>query len=274
MAGDIEGTSGDPPVAPARPSPEGRKLPAPSAPAHAETDESLLARIAADMRAGGPPMQTLLASFVAWSVTVAPTALSRAVPRSALAFAALSLVSGVSGALLRGPRPSIARHLGISAFFVLSTLTWLLGSAAIQPPRLDPLRAAVGAVAWAAYALSWRDRWEAQKSEPAADPGAPVLQARATLPPAAIPVAVIGVAASLVYVVLAWSVRDGERALAAQALSIACAVAVITVAASVAVDRGKRPARSSRRVTAHAARALLLLVVVAVGGAAIMIFRG
>jgi hypothetical protein len=239
-------------------------------------DEGLVARIAAEMRGGGAPGQTMLAAFVAWAITVAPATFSRASDPYGRPFALLALAAGAAGPLLRRSRPELGRHLGISAFLAFTTLAWLFASPAIQPARLEPLRAAVGAIAWGAYALSWRERWDEGegKPEPSREPDAPLLQARSTLPPGAIPIAAAGIVAALATLILAWNVRDAERALAAQAIAVACAVAVVTIAGTVAVDRGRRSSRGSRRFTSAAVKALLMLVVFAVAGVAIMVLRG
>ncbi|TKC94720.1 hypothetical protein [Polyangium fumosum] len=237
--------------------------------------EGPVARLVAEIRAGDSPGQTLLATFVAWSATVAPAALSRSAARPAAFVAVVGLVAGLAGPLFRGSRPTLARHVGITAFLALTTGAWLLGSPALTPARLDPLRASVGAIAWGAFALSWRERWETgpSKHEVPKDPDAPLLQARSTLPRGAIPIATVGILSGLVYLVLAWHVRDGDRALAAQAVAVACAVAISVVAAMVAVERGRRSSRSSRRMTPAAGKALLMLVVFVVAGVAVVLMR-
>ncbi len=248
-----------------------------AAPARAEMieGEGPVARLVAEIRAGDSPGQTLLATFVAWSTTVAPAALSRTAARPAAFVAVLGLVAGLAGPLFRSSRPTLARHVGITSFLVLTTGAWLLGAPALSPARLDPLRASVGAIAWGAFVLSWRERWETgpSKADAPRDPDAPLLQARSTLPRGAIPVATVGIVSGLVYLVLAWHVRDGDRALAAQAVAVACAVAVSAVAAIVAVDRGKRSSRSLRRMTPAAAKSLLMLVVFVVAGVAVVVMR-
>lgn len=245
----------------------------PSAPA--PSADSLVGRIVADMRASDSPGQTLLATFIAWSTTVAPASLSRSATRPAALVSVLALVCGLVGPVVRSARPTIARHLGITAFLGLVTCAWLLASPAIAPARLDPLRAAIGAVAWGAYALSWRERWETplSKSSNKPDPDAPLLQARSSLPRGALPIAASGILAGLAYLVVAWNVRDADRALAAHGIAVACAVFVSTVAASIAVDRGRRASRPSRRITPYAARALLMLLLFGVVGAVAFFLR-
>jgi hypothetical protein len=215
---------------------------------------------------------TVLAALVAWAVTLAPAALARSAPRSAFIVALCALFAGVTGPLFARAFPPLARHIGISLFLVLATMTWLLASPTIQPFRLDPLRAAIGAVAWGVFALSWNERWTStQKSE--VDPFAPVLQARATLPRLAVPIAALGVAAGLAYLAIAWRVREVDRALLAHSLALVGAVAVVSSAATTAVSRDKRHMGGSRRFTLYALRPLILLIALAIGGAIVIALR-
>lgn len=230
-----------------------------------------LARIRRELRENGPP-PTILAAVVAWAITLAPAALARSSPRSAVFFAVAAVLAGVTGPLLLPVHPRLGRHIGISLFLGLATLTWLLASPTIQPARLDPMRAAIGAVAWGVFALSWNERWKS-KMQPEIDPQAPALQARSTLPRLAVPIAGVGILAGLGYLIIAWRVRELDRALFAHALALACAVAVITSAATVAVARGRISSSSSRRLTAQALRPLILLVALAVGGAVLIVLR-
>ncbi|HLM74628.1 MAG TPA: hypothetical protein VK459_18100 [Polyangiaceae bacterium] len=231
-----------------------------------------LARIRRELRENGPP-PTLLAAIVAWAITLAPAAISRSSPRSALLFAVAAVLAGVTGPLLLPVHPRLGRHVGISLFLGLATLTWLLTSPTLQPARLDPMRASIGAVAWGVFALSWNERWKS-KMLPEIDAQAPALQARSTLPRLAVPIAGIGILAGLGYLSIAWRVREVDRALFAHALALGCAVAVITSAATVAVARGRASSSSSsRRLTAQALRPLILLVALAVGGAVLIVLR-
>jgi hypothetical protein len=216
--------------------------------------------------------QAVLAALVVWAITVAPAAFARGAPHHARVIAVLALPCGALAPLLAPTRRRLARHLGITAFLALSTLTWLLASPAIQPSRLDPVRAAIGAVAWGVFALSWRDRWPSGGA-PEPEPDAPVLQARAHLPPLATALAAAFGLASLTLLVLAWRIREADRALLAHAVAIACAIALTTVAAEVAISRGRRAGSGARRLSPHAVRPLLLLVAFAVAGAVIMALR-
>jgi hypothetical protein len=173
---------------------------------------------------------------------------------------------------LAGARRRIGRHVGLTAYLALATLSWLFAGTSLQPTRLDPTRAAIGAVAWGVFALSWSDPWRFKRKD-APDPNAPALQARAALPAFAVPIAAVGVACALACLLLAWRIRDPNRAILGQGAAIACAVALVTVGASVATTRGKIHAGGARRITRAAARPLILLAVVAAAGAVVLALR-
>jgi hypothetical protein len=240
----------------------------------ASETKGVLVRLGPGLEVTDAVGQTLLAAVVAWSSTVAPAVLSRSAPRISVLVAFLALLSGLAGPMLRSKRPRLAGHVGLTLFFILVTCTWLLASAALEPLRLDPLRASIGAIAWGAFALSWREPWDVEPvaAEPP-DPGASLLQARSALPNGSVAIMTLGVVAGRGFLVLAWNVRDGDRALVAHAISVACAVAIIAVAGSAAVDRGKRSSRSNRRVTSTAGRALLLLFTFVAAGVAVVVLR-
>lgn len=218
-----------------------------------------------------PP--TMVAVVIAWAATLAPSGFGRASPVIASSFALAALVAGLGGPILSRTSPRAGRHLGISLFAALAVGTWLTGSAAIHPMRLDPIRGAFGAIAWGVFALSWSDRWGPRPVAVPADPEAPLLLPRAALPFGATLIGGLGVALAIVYLALAFMVRDPERALATQAVALACSVALVTAAGVIATARGKRRSTGSRRLTPQVIRALLLLVTVAVLGAVVTALR-
>lgn len=253
------------------------ELPAPAGPTHpgAGADpagpDTPLSRFERGLREGRA-MQATLAALAAWTITVAPAAFARGSPWPARMLAILALPAGTIAPFLAVFHRRVARHIGISLFLALAAGSWLLASPAIQPARLDPIRAAIGAVAWGVFALSWRDRWPSGR-QVELDPDAPMLQARAHLPPLSVPLAGAGALGGLAVLLVAWRVRDPDRALLAQAAAIACSVALSAAAAGVAVFRGRRQPSASRRLTRHAVRPLLLLVTFAVIGAVVMMLR-
>jgi len=215
----------------------------------------------------------IAAALVAWAITVAPVGLSRGAPAGAGVLAIAALLAGMGGPALLSTRPRLGRLAGISLFLACATGTWLLGSAAIHPLRLDPVRGIFGAVAWGIFALSWSDRWGPKPKIVPPDPDAPLLLARASLPALAVPTATFGVIAAIGFLIVAFRIRDPDRALIAQALAVACAVAVVSASATVAVSRGKVRRSGGRRLTHTAGRALLLLFTFAIAGAVVVALR-
>jgi hypothetical protein len=215
-------------------------------------------------------LQRVVCATLAWSITVAPAALARSSSTLARIAALLAVLAAVSGPAIATRHRRIGRHLGISAFLALSLGVWLSSPQSVEPARIDAIRAAIGAVAWGIYALSWGEPWTAfgapaQRVEN--DPFAAPLRARATLAPYAVPIATLGVAASLVMLLGVWQIRDTSRALIGQAAAVGAAVAVITAGATVAVSRGKDRPKDEKRVTPSFVRALVLLAIAAVVGA-------
>ena len=266
------------PAAPSSQSPDGRGQYA--AVVLQGDDDALAARdkggIAGALREPGT-LQRLLCASVAWTVTVAPVGFSVFATTSAHLLAVVALASAIVGPALAVRYRQSGRHIGISLFLAASAATWLLTPQAINPARADTIRAAIGAIAWGVYALSWGEPWTAfgaveRKQEQ--DPLAAPLRARARLAPFAVPIATVGVVAAMVAMLTAWQVRDPSRAVIAQALGVAVSVALVTASATLAVSRGKARAASDRKVTSAVVRALVLLVGVAVLGAVLLALRG
>lgn len=223
---------------------------------------------------GSRTPQTMIAAVLAWSVTVAPAAFAKSSSPGARLFAALALVAGLLGPLFLAERRRIGRHVGITAFLVLAAVAWLLSLNALHPLRLSPFRAATGSLAWAIFALSWREVWPRPADRAENESQAMPLPPRASLPFLSIPILTIAVLGSLALVLAAFRTREVERGLVAQAVAIACSAAVLTGASTIATTLGKdRSSGPGRRFTAIVIRSLLLLVIVALGGALYILFR-
>lgn len=228
-------------------------------------------RMALELREGNAP-PTIAAALVAWALTLLPSGFGRGAAWYTTVLAVSALGAGLGGPLLARTRPRPGRHLGISLFAFLATLTWLSDERAIHPLRLDPIRGLLGAVAWGVFALSWSERWSLRGEPVPVDPEAPLLLPRASLPALATAVSALGVAAALLFLALAFRVRDPDRALVSQAVALACAVAVVIASGTIATARGKPRPTSRRRLTPPVVRALLLLVTTAIAGAVIIAF--
>lgn len=218
-------------------------------------------------------VQTMIAAVLAWSITVAPAAFARGSSGSARAAAALALLFGLVGPLFLSERRRVGRHLGITAFLAFCVIAWLSSLHALHPVRLSPFRAATGSVAWAIFALSWREVWP-RPFEAREEAQAPPLPPRASLPRVSIPILTAAVLAALFFVLAAFRTREAERGLVAQAVAVACGIAAVTSAATIATSVGKdRRGLAGRRFTALVIRALVLLVVTAVAGALYILLR-
>lgn len=217
-------------------------------------------------------VQRVSCAVFAWSVTIAPAAFSRAGgwPERALSIAALA--AGVAGPIFMPTKKRIGRQLGITLFLALATVVWLLTSSALDPSRLDTVRAGIGAIAWGVYAFSWGEPWRFRTEAPQDDAGG-VLRARTTLPAGAVAVAALGVLASLGLLVMGWSVRDPSRALLAQAASIGLSVAMVSASAQVAIARAKSRRQLHVGLPREALRAIVALLLVALVGAVALIWR-
>jgi hypothetical protein len=224
-------------------------------------------------------LQRLLCATLAWTVTVLPVAFSAAGSAPARILAIAALVAALVGPALAVRRRHIGRYVGITGFLLLTTVTWLLARGAIDPVRIDSIRASIGAVAWGVYALSWGEPWTAfgapdKKTDPVPEQQeqAP-LKARATLAPFAVPVASAGAIAAVVLLILVWQIRDPSRSLIAQVLGVGVCVGLVSGSATVAIARGKPRSYGERKVNNVVIRALVLLVFFAVSGAVILAVR-
>jgi hypothetical protein len=229
-------------------------------------------RLAQEIREGRRA-PTMVAGLIAWSITVAPVGFGRGGTALAGFLAVLSLAAGLGGPILLLTRPRLGRHVGISLFVGFAMAAWLVNGGAIHPLRLEPIRGAFGAIAWGVFAVSWSDRWSPRALVAPPDPEAPALLARTTLAPLAAPIAGVGVAAGVGYLIFAFQIRDPDRALLAQALALVCAVVVVSTAATVATIRSKHRSLNGRRLSGSVVRALLFLVTFALAGAIVTVLR-
>ncbi|MBK8254622.1 MAG: hypothetical protein IPK82_18380 [Polyangiaceae bacterium] len=217
--------------------------------------------------------QTMIAALLAWSITVAPAAFARGSAGAARVFAVVALLFGLAGPLFLSERRRIGRHIGITGFVVFAALTWGFSLPALHPMRLSPFRAAIGTLAWAIFALSWREVWPTPNAPREGEAQAAPLPPRSSLPFMSVPILTVSILATLALVLIAFRTREPERGLVAQAVTVAVGAALITAASSIATTLGKERVASGRRFTPVVVRALMVLVVVAVGGALYIMFR-
>ena len=178
----------------------------------------------------------LLPGVYAWGATVAWPAFavpgSSPVARLAAAVAAVLLFAGplVARRHLRS-----GRALGVLGFVGASAAAWGALDAAIRPPQLDTVRAALGGLAWGFFALGW-GTFPGRTRLPEEDPHAVLtgrLSPRARLP-RGVSIGFAGLlATALALPMLAWRVQRPGVALLAQAVALAGAVALLGIGSRV-----------------------------------------
>lgn len=205
------------------------------------------------LRAFAARANKLLPGLYAWAATVALPATSPEVGRLGRSLAFAALVALVLGPWVSPLRPALARVLGIYAFVGLSLGAWAVAARAGVDLAPEPLRAALGALGWMAYAFGWGDLarpLRVPEDDPAAL-GGPPLPARAELPRRASVVFGIGVVGTAVLVVLAWRVARGPQAVLGHAAALAAGLWLLAATTEVALaapagSRGKSGERLSR----------------------------
>lgn len=207
----------------------------------------------------------LLPGLLAWVSTVGSPIAERGVALFPRVTGALALIAMVAGPLVSSFHQKLGRIIGVVATMGLCLLTWLLLGPTIGVPHLEPVRAAIGAMAWLLFAFGWgavREPGHVPEEDPRAIPGPP-LAARNRLPKGALVIISIGMAGAAIPMFAAWRVIRPSHALLAHAAAIVCAIALVTGAAKIAVDRqGFRPPSSAGARLGAAVRPLTLLAVV------------
>lgn len=181
----------------------------------------------------------LMPGLLAWVATLAVPVAERGVSSWARVTAGAALVSMVAGPILLTVHPRLGRALGIHLTILFAVVTWLLLGPVIGVQHLEPVRSAIGGVAWVLFAFGWgsvRARGSVPEEQPGVLPGAP-LPVRASLPFGATAILAAGVIGAALPVFIAWRVARPSHALLAHAVAVVCAIAVVTSAAKIAVER-------------------------------------
>lgn len=209
----------------------------------------------------------LLPGLLAWVATLAVPVAERGVSGWARVTSGAALVAMVAGPLLLGIYPRVGRIVGIQLTVAFAIVTWVLLGPVIGVQHLEPVRAAIGGVAWVIFAFGWgsvRDRGSVPEEQPGVLPGAP-LPARAALPFGAAAVLTVGVIGAALPIFIAWRVTRPSHALFAHGVAVVCAIALVTSAAMIAVERQSYRSEtnaSARFVTATRPLTALALAVI------------
>jgi hypothetical protein len=238
--------------------------------------------------ASGKLFDVLAPGLYAWGVTVGWPVSQRFAPLGSRLGALVALVSLVAGAALVFTSPRLARVFGIWVFLAACIATWASFSVAVSTLRLDPVQGVLGSIGWALYAISWSGEAANPPTPPpnvnvnvpvpVPDPRPDARRYR-NVPRAAALVLILVTTVAALPMVLAWWVASLERALLAHAVSLAAAIALVTLAVDLfeprsrAEEAGFDASRKPERRIASALPTFIALTALLVLGAAYTLLR-
>ena len=226
-------------------------------------------RIAREVRVRSATLRCTLAAVGAWAITVAPLVLTSRASIVTRVLALLCLAPAVAGPQLIGRSHKLSRHVGVTGYVAAVLLTWGVASADQVLASVDTFRAILGAFAWGVYGLAWSHPWSVPDVDLARAPeGETVgLKPRRKPPNYAVGIAVTGAICALVCLAIGWTIQDPDRAVFAQAVAIAAAVALLTSASTIAVIAGKERSRGRKKLPINRSvintMALMLVLIIA-----------
>jgi hypothetical protein len=192
----------------------------------------------------------LLPGLYAWGATVAWPAFShRAASLAARSGAGAALLALLSGLALARSHPITGRAIGVLGCLGCSAVAWGALGNTLRSPELDPVRAALGALAWGLFALGWGGfpaRLPALEELESAALGR--LQPRGLLPLPMRLAFVVLVFFALCLPLLAWRVERPGVALLAHALALAGSVALLNVGTRIVLARPNSAQRTAPRL--------------------------
>jgi hypothetical protein len=209
-----------------------------------------------------------LPGLYAWTTTVLYPASFRGVGIAARVAAGVALVALVSGVVVAQKRAALGRALALHVFVFACLFTWVTVGGLLAVDRLEPIKAALGAVGWVVFAFGWgasREPARVPEDDPRVLPGDP-LSPRGQLPAYAILVLATSVVGASLPLLLAWRVTRPAHALFAHAVAVVAAVALVSSGAEIAVHRDRwapiepQSRRLTQAVVPLAGLALVLII--------------
>jgi hypothetical protein len=186
----------------------------------------------------------LLPGLYAWGATVAwPAFATRGASLPARVGAVGSIVALFLGLGLARRHPVLGRGIGVLGCLGCAAISWGALGNVLRVPPLDPVRAALGALAWGLFAQGW-GAFPGPHASPSGESAAARLPSRGHLPISTRLgfglLACVAVALPL----LAWRVERPGVALLAQAVALAASVGLLNVGTRVLVLRPNSVRRS------------------------------
>lgn len=194
----------------------------------------------------GAATQVLVPGLYAWAITVAPAGFGHGAPWYGGLFAILALLAlpgGLAVERLQG-RTEAVHPAVVWVFALASGATWASNIDALTPTRLGLARGLAGTIGWGLFALAC-----------AAPPVVPVgdarvetgFKSRGTLARGDAIFVGAGALLALALQGIGWEVGVPERAILVRLVTLACGIAIVSVASAVALARhGRRGAVAGR----------------------------
>jgi hypothetical protein len=179
----------------------------------------------------------LVGGGAAWLLTVGLPAFESGDSLPARLSAGVALLTLLVGVAVSVRWARAGRVLSMPGFIGMCALTWALLGDRLSPGQLQPIRAALGGVAWLTFALGWgavRHPGAVPENDPRVIPAEP-LQPRGELPAIVRVVTALSVGLALVLWLLAWRATGVEHALFAHAIALAAAMWLISIGADIAI---------------------------------------
>lgn len=201
----------------------------------------------------------LISGSYAWLVTVATSAWG-ATNGWALVTAFVAIAHLWFGVWVSRRRAALGRVVTIAGFLGFCAVTWVLLGERLYVANVEPIRAALGALGWVLFALSWgavRRSDEKPEDDPRFVRGAEVLTPRQALPRATLLTFALTVVCAFAPWLAAWAVVRREHALLAHALGLGGAMWILVGGSQIAVSLGAHRTWPAPRARISAALAPL-----------------